>query len=195
MESHGVAAVEGAPPVLRRVSWHLSGPSFKLPGFIKLLHRQSQLRVESHPFSIASTGTCLVDKVNPVLKVNLDKVDFCWHLYLDKVVPGQSQPTATINRPFVCLVVTVTSHESATFRREGGHFCGRVARFATRQRLLQLSSPTTFSTGQKFSRYTACQVASPQKALRGGISGAFLEPLVRFCQLLAEKCPGFLIFF
>ena len=32
----------------------------------------------------------------------------------------------------------------------------------------------------------------PQKALRGGISGAFLEPLVRFCQLLAEKCPGFL---
>ena len=25
-----------------------------------------------------------------------------------------------------------------------------------------------------------------------GISGTFLEPLVRFCHLLAEKCPGFL---
>ena len=37
-----------------------------------------------------------------------------------------------------------------------------------------------------------CRGASPQKALRGGISGAFLEPLVRFCQFLAEKCPGFL---
>ena len=32
----------------------------------------------------------------------------------------------------------------------------------------------------------------PQKALLGVISGALLEPLVHFCQLLAEKCPGFL---
>ena len=31
----------------------------------------------------------------------------------------------------------------------------------------------------------------PQKALRGGISSAFLEPLVRFSQLLSEKCPSF----
>ena len=29
----------------------------------------------------------------------------------------------------------------------------------------------------------------PHKALRGVISAAFLEQLVRFCQLLAEKCP------
>ena len=33
---------------------------------------------------------------------------------------------------------------------------------------------------------------APQKALRGDFSGAFLEPLMRICQLLAEKCPGFL---
>ena len=35
-------------------------------------------------------------------------------------------------------------------------------------------------------------LSEPQKALRRGISGAFLEPLVRLCQLSAEKCPGFL---
>jgi len=32
---------------------------------------------------------------------------------------------------WIGLVNAVSSHESATFRRGGGHFCGRVARFAT----------------------------------------------------------------
>ena len=40
----------------------------------------------------------------------------------------------------VGLVRKVTSHESATFRGGGGHFCGRVARSATRQRLLVWSA-------------------------------------------------------
>ena len=39
---------------------------------------------------------------------------------------------------------------------------------------------------------TLRRLQGPRKALRGGISGAFLEPLVSFCQLSAEKCPGFL---
>jgi hypothetical protein len=30
------------------------------------------------------------------------------------------------------------------------------------------------------------KLLKPRKALRGGISGAFLEPLVRFCQHLAS---------
>jgi len=38
------------------------------------------------------------------------------------------------------MLVAVSSHESATFRGGGGHFCGRVARLATRQGLLHLSS-------------------------------------------------------
>ena len=33
----------------------------------------------------------------------------------------------------------LSSHESATFRGGGGHFCGRVARLATSQGLKQLS--------------------------------------------------------
>jgi hypothetical protein len=45
----------------------------------------------------------------------------------------------------VGLVVAVSSHESATFWGRGGHFCGRVARLATRQRLLHLSSPIHLS--------------------------------------------------
>ena len=39
------------------------------------------------------------------------------------------------------LVVAVSSHGSATFLGEGGPFCGRVARLATRQGLMDLSSP------------------------------------------------------
>jgi hypothetical protein len=42
----------------------------------------------------------------------------------------------------VGLVVAVSSHESVTFRGRAGHFCGRVARLATRQGRLDLSSPT-----------------------------------------------------
>ena len=42
----------------------------------------------------------------------------------------------------VALVVSVSSHELATSRGVGGHFFGRVARLATRQRLLHLSTPT-----------------------------------------------------
>ena len=36
----------------------------------------------------------------------------------------------------LCLVVAVSSHESATFRGGRGHFCGRVVQLATRQGLL-----------------------------------------------------------
>ena len=39
------------------------------------------------------------------------------------------------------LVVAVSSHESATFRGRGGHVCGKVARLATRQRILHLCTP------------------------------------------------------
>ena len=38
------------------------------------------------------------------------------------------------------LGTLVSSHESATFRERAGHFCGRVARLATRQGLLYFSS-------------------------------------------------------
>jgi hypothetical protein len=43
----------------------------------------------------------------------------------------------------VFLVVAVSSYESATFRG-GGHFCGRVARLATRQGFLHFPSPTCY---------------------------------------------------
>ena len=45
-------------------------------------------------------------------------------------------------RPESEISVPVSSHESAAFRGGGGNFCGRVARLATRQGLLDLSSPT-----------------------------------------------------
>ena len=39
------------------------------------------------------------------------------------------------------MVVAVSSHKSAIFQGGCGHLCGRVARLATRQGLLHLSSP------------------------------------------------------
>ena len=41
-------------------------------------------------------------------------------------------------RWFNRFVNAVSSHESATFRGGGGHFCGMVTRLATRQRLLDV---------------------------------------------------------
>jgi len=43
--------------------------------------------------------------------------------------------------PAIKEVVKVSPHESATFRGGGGHFCGKVARLATRQHLLHLPTP------------------------------------------------------
>ena len=48
-------------------------------------------------------------------------------------------PASAARTESVGLVVAVSSHESATFRGGGGHFCGRVVRLATRQGLLDLS--------------------------------------------------------
>ena len=43
---------------------------------------------------------------------------------------------------FIDLVNAVSSHESATFWGGGGNFCGRVARLATSQGLLDLPAQT-----------------------------------------------------
>ena len=45
-------------------------------------------------------------------------------------------------RRCAALVGSVSSHESATFRGGGGHFCGRVARLSTSQGRLDVSPQT-----------------------------------------------------
>ena len=57
-------------------------------------------------------------------------------------------PSAMTTRPreldgSLALVIKVSSHESATFRRGGDHFCGRVAQLATRHSLLDFPSQTS----------------------------------------------------
>ena len=56
--------------------------------------------------------------------------------------PGHVSHHQTVSASaHVGLVVPVSSHKRVTFRGEGGHFYGRVARLAMRQGLLHLSSP------------------------------------------------------
>ena len=52
-------------------------------------------------------------------------------------------------------IAAVSSHESATFQGIGRHFCGRVARLATRQRPLHLSSLANLAT-EPCSKAVAC---------------------------------------
>ena len=68
--------------------------------------------------------------------------------------PALSLPAGSLTGPVRGLVVSVSSHKSATFRGGRGHYCGEVARLAMRQGRLEFFRGVWRNDGPALGRVT-----------------------------------------
>ena len=104
-------------------------------------------------------------------------------------VAGPDEPDLVAERVrllLLRLVVAVSSHESATFRGGGGHFCGRVARLATSPGLVQLFPKLPgsewkdfFSDATELASRRKCAVSNPNNMLSLKTLQAPIERVLR----------------